>query len=77
LTSNVVELDVLTTLDIDPERILNRALAEEPESILVVGWCKDGSLYFDRSMASYRKRCGWWRWPRKSCWTPRSRAKWR
>jgi hypothetical protein len=48
----VVELDVLTTLDIDPERILNRALAEEPESILVVGWSKDGSLYFDRSMAS-------------------------
>lgn len=42
---NVVVLDGPTRLDIPPERVLNGALESELESVLVVGWQKNGQLY--------------------------------
>lgn len=46
----VVELDVVTTLDIDPDRVLNKAIGEL-DRVVVVGFTKDGSEYFASSVA--------------------------
>ena len=44
--SNVIELPVVTTLDIPPERILNKALDAGLKEVMVIGTAEDGSLYF-------------------------------
>ena len=44
--SNVIDLPVVTRLDIPPERILNKALAAELKEVMVIGTKEDGSLYF-------------------------------
>lgn len=45
---NVVELDTVTTLDIDPNRILNKAL-DNLDYVVVLGWDKGGEFYFASS----------------------------
>lgn len=49
--SNVINLPVITTLDIPPERVLTEAIAADLGSVIVVGHTKDGDLYFGASMA--------------------------
>jgi hypothetical protein len=46
----VVDLDVITTLDMDPDRILERAKGEL-ETAIVIGFDKDGEEYFASSVA--------------------------
>ena len=45
----VVELNVITTLSIPPERILRKASEEEFDRVLIIGVTKDGSYYFASS----------------------------
>ena len=49
---NVVELDMITRLDIPPERILNGALKADLEQAFVIGWGRDGELYTASSFAN-------------------------
>ena len=49
-SDNVVHLDVVTRLDIDPDRVLSQAVGEL-ESAVVIGFHKDGSEYFASSVA--------------------------
>lgn len=49
--TNVVNLPVVTTLDIPPERVLNAAKDADLASVVVVGFTKDGAMYFAGSMA--------------------------
>lgn len=51
-SAEVVVLDVVTSLDVPVERILNSALKEGLETVVVIGWCKDGEPYFASSVAS-------------------------
>lgn len=49
--SNVIELDVVTRLDIPCERALRRAAEADLQSVIVIGRDKDGELFFSSSMA--------------------------
>ena len=49
--TNVINLPVVTTLDIPPERILDAARDADLRSVVVVGFTKDGAMYFAGSMA--------------------------
>lgn len=44
--SNVIDLPVITTLDIPAERILNKAIAADLQEVMLIGTAKDGSFYF-------------------------------
>jgi len=44
--SNVVILDVVTCLPIPVERILNAALEADLDTVMVVGYDKNGKFYF-------------------------------
>ena len=46
--SNVVDLDVVTTLPIDPDRVLSRAIGNM-QRVMVIGVDKDGNEYFASS----------------------------
>ena len=48
---NVTDLPVVTTLDLNPDRVLAQAQGECPEGVVVVGWDADGELYFASSLA--------------------------
>lgn len=52
--SNVVELDVITRLDLPPERVLKWALEEDLESVVIIGCRKNGheSKHGDEYFAS-------------------------
>lgn len=52
MTAEVIDLPVITTLDLDPKRVLSKALDAELESVLVIGHTKDGDFYFAGSMAN-------------------------
>lgn len=49
--TNVIELPVITTLDIPVERIIRKAEAANLASVVIVGTTQDGDLYFAGSMA--------------------------
>lgn len=49
--SNVVTLDLITTLDLPPERIIKAAQEADLESAIVIGYKKDGSEYFSSSIS--------------------------
>lgn len=49
--SNVVELSCQTTLDLPAERILSKALDADLDTAIVVGYDKDGDLYFASTTA--------------------------
>tara|TARA_R110002167_G_scaffold42512_10_gene129145 strand:+ start:325 stop:543 length:219 start_codon:yes stop_codon:yes gene_type:complete len=46
----VVVLPVVTSLDCDPERVLSAAQGKL-ESVVIMGWDKDGDEYFASSIA--------------------------
>ncbi|MGO4449107.1 hypothetical protein AB4Y96_09285 [Phyllobacterium sp. TAF24] len=48
--SNVVDLPVITTLDIDPDRVLTKAVSQL-ERVMVIGVDKNGDEYFASSAA--------------------------
>lgn len=50
-TTNVVDLSVVTTLDIPVERILRKAMEADLESIIILGMRKNGEEYFCSSVA--------------------------
>ncbi len=49
--NNVTVLDVVTTLDCPPERILQEALDEGLNMVVVIGYDADGNEYFSSSVA--------------------------
>lgn len=51
MTAKIVNLPVVTTLDLPPDRILDAAKEADLGSVVVVGHTKDGHLYFAGSMA--------------------------
>ena len=51
--SNVVVLPVETTLDIMPDRVLEAAI-DKLESVVIMGFTKDGEEYFASSVADMR-----------------------
>lgn len=48
---NVVHLDILTPLDINPNNVLIEAVNKGMESVVVIGFTKDGDEYFASSQA--------------------------
>ena len=45
----IIELDMPTTVDIEPTKVLSGAAVEQ--SVLVLGWDKDGQFYIASSSA--------------------------
>jgi hypothetical protein len=50
MSNNVIDLPVVTTLNLDPDRVLNKAIGELKE-VIIVGYDKDGKEYFSSSVA--------------------------
>lgn len=48
--SNVIDLPVVTTLDIPSNRILEAAI-DKVDAVLILGWDENGELYFASSKA--------------------------
>ena len=48
---NVINLPCITRLNLPPERILEAAGNADLESVVVMGWAKDGEAYFASSLA--------------------------
>jgi len=51
LCDNVTVLPVITTLDLDVERVLQAAIEANPKYVLVIGENADGNLYFSSSQS--------------------------
>lgn len=49
--SNIVNLPVVTRLDLPPERIIEAAAEAGLTDIIVIGWKDDGDFYFAGNMA--------------------------
>lgn len=50
MTDNVIQLGNITKLDLPAERVLEAA-KNEMENVVLIGWHKDGSLYFASNIA--------------------------
>lgn len=48
---NIIDLPVVTTLDLDPDRVLRQALKADLQTVIIIGRCQDGSEYFASSVA--------------------------
>jgi len=55
----VVIMNVITTLEISPSRVLKGAIEEGLESVIVIGVTKDGEEYFASSIADGANAL-WW-----------------
>ena len=51
LVDNVKVLPVITTLDLDVERVLQAAIEAKPKHVWVIGEGADGNLYFSSSQS--------------------------
>lgn len=49
---DVVNLNTLTSLDIDPERVIKAASEADLASVVICGWDQDGKLHFQSSIGS-------------------------
>jgi hypothetical protein len=49
--SNVVSIGVITTLDSDPDRVLDEAKGKCDGGVVVMGYDADGEFYFSSSIA--------------------------
>lgn len=49
--TNITYLDVVTTLDISPERVIDAAKEAELQDVVVIGYDKDGDFYFAANQA--------------------------
>jgi len=47
----VIDFNGITTLDLDPQRVLDAAKNEELEGVVILGYTKDGDIYFASSYA--------------------------
>jgi hypothetical protein len=57
---NVIVLDVLTTINLPPERILNAALeADLAALVVIVGYDKNGSITFTRLSIPHGATINW------------------
>ena len=52
IVPKVSVLSVITTLDVDSQRVLQAALDAEVKEVVVIGLSKDGDFYFASSQAS-------------------------
>lgn len=50
MTAEVVDFPGITTLDIDPDRILQCAIGKM-DQVVLIGWDKDGQEYFSSSVS--------------------------
>lgn len=44
--TNVINLPIITRLDIEPKRILNSAMKSDLDSLVMIGFTKEGEFYF-------------------------------
>lgn len=51
MTAEVIDLPVITTLDLDPKRVLSAASKEDFERVIVIGILQDGEEYVSASAA--------------------------
>jgi hypothetical protein len=51
LVDNVTVLPVITTLDLDVERVLQAAIEAKPKSVWIIGEDSNGQLYFASSQS--------------------------
>lgn len=49
--TNVVDIGGVTTLDLDPDRVLEKAKEDGLDSVIIAGYTKDGDEYFASSYA--------------------------
>lgn len=47
----IVSLDTVTSLDLDPDRVLEAAVGEFPEGVVVIGYDSDGEFNFCSSIS--------------------------
>jgi hypothetical protein len=59
LVEKVTVLPVITTLDLDVERVLQAAIDAKPKRVWVIGEDADGALYFSSSCADGGEAL-WW-----------------
>lgn len=59
LVDNIIPLPVITTIPIPVERVLQSAIAAELQIAIVIGYDKDGDLYFASSAADSGEIL-WW-----------------
>ena len=59
LVDNVTVLPVITTLDLDVERVLQAAIDAKPKYVMVIGENADGYLYFASSKSDGGEAL-WW-----------------
>lgn len=50
MTAEVLDFTGITTLDIDPDRILQSAIGKM-DQVVLIGWDKDGQEYFASSVS--------------------------
>ena len=48
--SNVVRLNVVTTLDLQPDDVLGKAVGQYPGGVFVAGYDADGNVQFSSSL---------------------------
>ena len=51
MSDNVINLPVITTLDLPAERVLQEALNADLDGVVVIGYAKDGTEYMASSIA--------------------------
>ena len=54
MTDNIVDFTGLTTLDVDPDKVLNAAIGEL-DSVMVLGWDKEGVIYLAANFSDVQK----------------------
>ena len=52
MTARIIELENVTTLDLPPDRVLRKAGEADRESVIVIGYDRDGNEYFASSIAN-------------------------
>lgn len=51
MTAEIIELQIVTKLDIPVERVLNRALEADLAECVIVGFTQEGGLFFASNKA--------------------------
>jgi hypothetical protein len=49
--AEIIVLDIITKLDIPVERVIDAAKEAELQDVIVIGWDKNGDIYFASSKA--------------------------
>lgn len=51
MTDNVIPLGNVTRLDLPPDRVMDKAKENIGDGVVVIGWDKEGGVYFASSIA--------------------------